>query len=79
MRNLLRLLAADLAIEALTVRRQWKEHDLAELAGHGGRWRPGVTPCFPVSSGAARLQRLTYPMPSPTATASGAPVAGHAE
>jgi hypothetical protein len=30
-KNLLRLLAADLAIEAATVRRQWKEHDLAEL------------------------------------------------
>jgi hypothetical protein len=32
-KNLLRLLAADLAIEAVTVRRQWKERDLAELAG----------------------------------------------
>ena len=32
-KNLLRLLAADLAIEAATVRRQWKEHDLAELVG----------------------------------------------
>jgi len=31
-KNLLRLLAADLAIEAMTVRRRWKEHDMAELA-----------------------------------------------
>ena len=30
-KKLLRLLAADLAIEVLTVRRQWKERDLAEL------------------------------------------------
>jgi hypothetical protein len=32
-KHLLRLLAADLAIEAVTVRRQWKEHDVAELGG----------------------------------------------
>lgn len=32
-KNLSRLLAADLAIEAAMVRRQWKEHDLAELVG----------------------------------------------
>jgi hypothetical protein len=30
-KKLLRLLAADLAIEVLTVRRRWKERDLAEL------------------------------------------------
>ena len=30
-RHLLRLLAADLAIEAVSVRRMLKEHDLAEL------------------------------------------------
>jgi len=42
-KTLLRLLAADLAIEALTVRRQWKDYDLAELVGHEGRWRLGAT------------------------------------
>ena len=30
-KTLLRLLAADLAIEAVTVRKAWKEHDMAEL------------------------------------------------
>jgi hypothetical protein len=32
-KKLLRLLAADLAIEAVTVRRKLKEHDLAALVG----------------------------------------------
>jgi hypothetical protein len=32
-KNLLSLLDADLAIEAATVRRQWKEHDPADLVG----------------------------------------------
>jgi hypothetical protein len=42
-KNLLRLLAADLAIEAETLRRQWQERDLAVMAPNAARprWPPG--------------------------------------
>ena len=36
-RNMLRLLAADLAIEAGTLRRQWQERDLAVMAPNSAR------------------------------------------
>jgi hypothetical protein len=36
-KNILRLLAADLAIEAETLRRQWKERDVTDLLGRGAR------------------------------------------
>jgi hypothetical protein len=38
-KNLLCLVAVDIAIEAAMVRRQWKEHDLAELMADEGRSR----------------------------------------
>jgi hypothetical protein len=36
-KKILRLLAADLAIEAETLRRQWQERDMAELMPDGER------------------------------------------